>query len=149
MGAIMHRKWLNNYKHLVLGAPKTPMDMKGGERKNQLDYVTINKVFRKEVLHCQTYQSADYGSNHLSRMLCHCNIIEAKEYRSNKAIIFVFKYIKYSICFTEINWLLLISIIIREVIKWRLKSQHMDGDVTFFSTMDYTTGMCTQRHECV
>lgn len=89
----------NNYKHLVSGAPKTPMDMTGGEMKNQIDYVTINKVFRKAVLHCQIYQSADCGSNHLSRMLCQCNIIEAKEYRSNKAIIFVFEYIKYSICF--------------------------------------------------
>ncbi len=37
----------------------------GGDTKNQIDYVTINKRFRNAVLHSKTYPSADCGSDHL------------------------------------------------------------------------------------
>lgn len=35
----------------------------GRETKNQIDYITINKIFRKVVLHCKTDLSANFGSN--------------------------------------------------------------------------------------
>ena len=37
----------------------------GGDTKNQIDYVTINKRFRSAVLHSKTYPSADCGSDHV------------------------------------------------------------------------------------
>ncbi|MCH9665805.1 MAG: hypothetical protein K0U41_08180 [Gammaproteobacteria bacterium] len=37
----------------------------GGDTKNQIDFVTINKRFRNAARHCKTYPSADCGSDHL------------------------------------------------------------------------------------
>ncbi|MGX9987587.1 reverse transcriptase domain-containing protein [Soonwooa purpurea] len=36
----------------------------GGEIKNQIDYITINRRFRNAITHCKTYPSADCGSDH-------------------------------------------------------------------------------------